>query len=237
MHHLDAADAENEVHFLLREIIRALVGGDAIFVEAAGLGAGLEHRHRMAVHGKAVRTGEARGSGTHHGDLLAGGLGARIGLGGISHEGIRGIALQQPDLNRLALGIVAHAGFLAQRFGRADAGAHAAEDVLVENRHSRRFRMSRLNLTDEHRNVDRGGACHLARRVMAEIAAIRLDERLMRIERWVNVTEIHGVVRMGQPVARNPGLHIRHGRSLQKLCVLGLLERMTGFVQTVKFLG
>src|SRR5208283_2752661 len=39
---LDAADRENEGGFLGREIVDGLIGGDAIFVEAAGLLARLE---------------------------------------------------------------------------------------------------------------------------------------------------------------------------------------------------
>ena len=178
----------------------------------------------MAMHGKAMRAGNAGGPGAGDRHHLAGGLGALIGLRGLGHEGIRRVALQQTDLHRLALGLHAHAGFLAQRLGRADAGAHAAEDVLVENGLGRRLRMPGLDLADEHRDVDRGRAGHLARRIMAEVAAIRLDQRLMRVEGWVNVTKVDGIVRFGQPVARNAGLHIRHGRSLQKLCVLVLRE-------------
>jgi hypothetical protein len=50
------------------------------------------------------------------------------------HQRVGGVALQPPDLDRLALGDLAHAGLLAERLGRADAGAHAAEDVLGEDR-------------------------------------------------------------------------------------------------------
>ena len=52
----------------------------------------------------------------------------------LRHRDIGRVALQHADLDRLAFGHLAHAGFFAQRLGGADARAHAAQDVLVENR-------------------------------------------------------------------------------------------------------
>ena len=46
------------------------------------------------------------------------------------------------------------------------------------------------DLADEQRNVDRGRAGALARRVVTEIAAIGLDPRLVRAERRMQIGEI-----------------------------------------------
>ncbi len=52
--HIDATDGEDVIRFLLGDIVRRLVGGDAIFVEAAGLFAMVIDRHVEAVDGEAV---------------------------------------------------------------------------------------------------------------------------------------------------------------------------------------
>src|SRR5262249_49084585 len=54
----DAADAENEAYFRLREVIDGLIGGNAIFIESAWLLLGLMDGDLMAVHRKAVRAGK-----------------------------------------------------------------------------------------------------------------------------------------------------------------------------------
>jgi hypothetical protein len=90
----------------------------------------------------------------------------------LRHQRVGGVALQPADLDRLALGRLAHAGLLAQRLGRADAGAHAAEDVLVEDRLGRRLGRAGRDLADEERDVDRGRAGGDAGRIVAEIAAV-----------------------------------------------------------------
>jgi hypothetical protein len=50
------------------------------------------------------------------------------------------------------------------------------------------------DLANEERDVDCGRARLHAGRVVAKIAPVRLDDRLMRPERRVDVTEIGGVV-------------------------------------------
>ncbi len=45
---VDAAHAEDERHLALREIICKLISGDAVFVQAARFGFGLEHHHLVA---------------------------------------------------------------------------------------------------------------------------------------------------------------------------------------------
>ena len=69
--------ASDIVDLGLREIVARLVGGDAVFVEAAGLFARVEDGHGMAVHGETVGAGKARRARADDGDLLAGRRGAR----------------------------------------------------------------------------------------------------------------------------------------------------------------
>ena len=120
---------------------------------------------------------------------------------------VGGVALQQTDLDRLAFGVLAHAGFLAQGLGGADAGAHAAHDVGGEDCFGRADAVAGRDLADEKRNVDGGGTGLLARRVEAEIAAVGLDPRLVLIERRMHVAEMGREFRGAQA----PGRDTRRG--------------------------
>src|SRR5690606_32044528 len=108
----------------------------------------------------------------------------------LGHRRVGRVALQLADLDRLALRRLADAGLLAQLLGGADPGAHAAEDVLLENRLGSAERIVGLDLADEQRDVDGGGAGGHARRVEAEIAAVGLDMRLVPGQRRVQVREV-----------------------------------------------
>ena len=79
--------------------------------------------------------------------------------------------LQQTDLDRLVLVRVAHAGLLAQHLGRADARAHAAEHVGLEDRARRAARVVLADPADERRDVDPGRA-GAARRIVAVVATL-----------------------------------------------------------------
>ena len=215
----DAADRGDVVDLGLREIVGALVGGDAVFVEAAGLLPGLEDRHVVAVAREPMRGGEPGRSGADHGDLPARRLGALVELLARRHRRVGGVALQAADLHRLALRRLAHAGLLAQRLGRADAGAHAAQDILVEDGLGRADRIAGRDLADEQRNVDRGRARVHAGRVVAEIAAVALDQRLVMIERRVQVGKIIGVLGRRQPAAGNAFLELAFGHADSPLLV------------------
>jgi hypothetical protein len=54
----DAADRQDEIDLGLGEIVRRLVGGDAVFVEPADLRLRVEDDDVVAVHGKAMGAGE-----------------------------------------------------------------------------------------------------------------------------------------------------------------------------------
>ena len=224
----DAADRRDVVDLGLREIVGALVGGDAVFVEAAGFRPRLEDRHVMAVARQPVRGSKPGRAGADHGDLPAGRRGALVELLALAHRDVGGVALQPADLHRLALGDLAHAGFLAQRLGRADAGAHAAQNVLVEDGLGRAERIAGRDLADEQRDVDRGRAGLHAGRVVAEIAAVGFDQRLVMIERRMQVGEIVGIFGGRKPAAGDPLLELTFGHSGSPLLVLA--ERLAQFV-------
>ena len=80
-----------------------------------------------------MRAGKPRRAGPYDGDALAGFGGALEILLAVPHGVVGGVTLQQADLDRLALGRLANACLLAQCFGRADPGAHAAENVLFKD--------------------------------------------------------------------------------------------------------
>ena len=129
----DAADAENEIDLVAREMLGHLVFGDAVFVEAAQSFARLEQSDVVAEQREAMRAGQSRRAAADHRDFLAAGLGARERMFRRVEDRVGGVALQPPDLDRVAFLRGAHAGALAQNLGRADAGAGAAENIFLEN--------------------------------------------------------------------------------------------------------
>ena len=92
---LDAADRQDEGGLLGGEVVDRLVGGDAVFVEAARLAARLEDRDVDAGDGERVRAGEARGPGADDRHALSGRRGARIGRSSGVDHGVGGVALQR----------------------------------------------------------------------------------------------------------------------------------------------
>src|SRR5690606_14928353 len=129
--HRDAADPHQPGDLGLGEAARRLVAGDSVFVEPAGLGPGVVDHDVVALHRQPVRRRKPGGPLTDDGYPLAGRRGADEWMLPPLHQAVGGIALEPPDLDRLALGRLADAGFLAELLGRADAGAHTAEDVLL----------------------------------------------------------------------------------------------------------
>ncbi|ENN89851.1 hypothetical protein RHSP_80435 [Rhizobium freirei PRF 81] len=207
---LDAADGEHVVDFLLGEVVDRLVGGDAVFVQAAGLFAGIEDSDVMTLDGKTMGTGKTGGAGADDGDLLAGGFGTRIELLVFGHGRIGRIALQPTDFHRALFGRVAHASLLAELFGGTDAGAHAAEDVLVEDRLGRADRIARRDLANEHRNVDGCRTGRHARRVVAEIASVGCDQRLVFVETRVKIGKVCIIFGGREPAFMNPSFQSSH---------------------------
>ena len=140
----------------------------------------VEDRRRR---GRAWRAGgrrRGRRAGADHGDALAGRRGAREGLLAALHQVVGGVALQHADLHRLVLGEVADAGLLAQRLGRADAGAHAAQDVRRRGWSWRRPSGLSVWISRMKSGMSMCGRAGLhAGRVVAEVAAVGLDEGLV----------------------------------------------------------
>ena len=123
-----------------------------------------------------VRAGEAGRPGADHGDALAGRRAARNGCRRAGDQvGRWRSAAAGRSCTGLPSAAIAHAGLLAQHLGRADAGAHAADDVALEDRAAPApLRIAGRDLADEERDVDAGRAGLDAGRVVAEIAAARL---------------------------------------------------------------
>src|SRR3546814_1769759 len=114
--------------------VRHLVFGDAVGIQAAELRPGLEDDDVMAVHGKAMRAGQPRRAAADHGDLPPGTGGAAERMRIDRRAMIGRVSLQKSDRDRLAVLGVAHAGALAEDFGRADPRAGAAENILFVDR-------------------------------------------------------------------------------------------------------
>ena len=202
MLHPDTADLQEPCHLIGGEIAGRLVAGDAVFVQAARLGTRIEDHHLMPLHRQTMRGRKARRPRAHDRHALARRLGAGEGMHTRRHQAVGGETLQAADLDRLALGHLTHADLLTKLLGRADAGAHAAKDVLRKDRLRRRLGRAGGDLADEQGNVDRRRTGRHAGRVMAEITAIRRHARLMRVKPWRDVGEISRQ-RLGAQTARH----------------------------------
>ncbi|MNJ44476.1 hypothetical protein D3C77_395300 [compost metagenome] len=189
---LDTTDLQYEIHLALGEVVDHLVLGNAVLVQASGLGPGLEDHHVMAVPGQAMGTGQTGRPGADHGNTLAGSgraLERMCGKLGV----IQGIALQLADQHRgTLLVMVTHAGLLAEDFGRADPCTAAAEDIGLENFLRCALDVLLVNVADKRGNVDIAGARIDARCVVAIQAARGFQGGLAGVERWRQVAEVLG---------------------------------------------
>src|SRR5690606_31948274 len=107
-----------------------------------------------------------------------------------------------------------HAHLLAERLGGTDAGAHTAEDVLVEDGLGGAERIAGRYLPDEQRDIDGGGTGRHARRVVAEVAAVGCDQRLMLVETRVKIGKIGCVFAGRQAASLYPASQSFHLSSL-----------------------
>src|SRR3546814_16111952 len=114
----------------------------------------------MAVHGKAMRAGQPRRAAADHGDLPPGTGGAAERMRIDRRAMIGRVSLQKSDRDRLAVLGVAHAGALAEDFGRADPRAGAAENILFVDAQGRARGLAGGPLADE----DNGRAAGWERR-------------------------------------------------------------------------
>jgi hypothetical protein len=173
-----ATDAEDVVDFLLREVVDRLVGSNAVFVEPARLRITIEYDGAMPEHGQSMCAGQPGGAGADDRDLLSGVGAALEKLHVVLEYRVRGISLQQPDIDRLLLVQVADTGFFAQHFRGTDAGAHATHDVLAQDRMCGTLYVVAADFLNESGNVDAGRAGFRAGRVVTEITPVCLDECL-----------------------------------------------------------
>ena len=157
---------------------RHLVGGDAVFVQPAELLLRLEDRDLMAEHGQAMGAGEPGRPAADHRHALARRRRRAKGCDARCEQMIGGIALQRADIHRLVLAGLRTQALLAQHLGRADPRAGAAEDVLLEDGDRRALHVAGRDLADEAGDVDAGRAGLDAGRVVAEVAAAGIDQRL-----------------------------------------------------------
>jgi hypothetical protein len=119
------------------------------------------------------------------------------------HEEIGRMALQGADGHRLALLRLAHADLLAEDLRGADAGTAAAEDVAFEDRDRRTAQIAGADLADEAGDVDAGRAGVDAGRVVAVVAAVGLDPRLVGRQRGRHLAKPGRDLVRRQPAARS----------------------------------
>ena len=144
----------------------------------------------MALHRQPMGAGQSGGPSTDHGNGLASIGGTFEILVAVPHCMIGGMTLQQPDLDGLALGLLADAGLLAKRFRGADTGAHSTKDVLFENGPRRTVQIACRDLPNELRNINRRRTGRHAGRVVTEIAPVGSHHGFMAVERRIGVGKI-----------------------------------------------
>ena len=205
MPHVNPADGQDEGGFPSREIIDGLIGRDAVFVQAARFLSRFENRGFDAGQRELVRAGEARGAGADDGHFFSSRRAALVRRFARLDQRVGGVALQLPDHHRLAFGLLPDAGLLAKRLSRAYASAYAAQDICVEDRFRCADAVSRGDLTDEQRNVDRSRTGLLTGRIVAEIAPLRLDPSFVRLKRRMQIGKIRFQAVFVEPTGRDVG--------------------------------
>ena len=156
----------------------------------------------MACDGERVGAGEPRRPGADDGDALAGRRAARV-------KGCLPVAICASTAKRCNWPILTGLPSAASRtqassqsFSVGQTRAHMPP-MMLDSRMVSAAPSGLLgrDLANEQGNVDRGRAGLLARRVVAEIAALGLDARLVRAERRVQVGEI-GLQVWRRPIAQ-----------------------------------
>lgn len=220
---LDAANVQQPLHFALGKVVRRLVTGQTVFIEAAGFGVGVEHHHRMAETRQCVGAGQAGWAGPHHRHFFAAGGGAGEQLRADAfQQRVHRVTLQAANRHRLALLRVAHAHRLAQVLGRADPRAHAAQRVGFQNGAGRAAQVAVGDALDERRHLNVGRAGGGAGRVVAIQAALGFQHGLRRGQARRRIGKTLGVRQGRQTAGTNIGRGgrrngIRHaGNSLRR---------------------
>ena len=203
LQHRDAADLQKPGHLFRRKAARRFIRGDAIFIQPARFQPRVINGDLVAQHRQPMRAGQTRRPRPHHGHGFFRARRAGEGMLARRLQRVGGKTLKRADLDRLALGRFAHAGALAQGFGRTDPGAHAAKDVLRQDRLRRRLGRAGQDLPDEQRHVDIGRAGRGAGRFGAEIAARGGHLRLMRAQGWRHIGKGLAIGRR----RKSPGMH------------------------------
>src|ERR1017187_4097817 len=133
------------------------------------------------------RAAQARRPTANDGDAFAGFLGrcfedGDLFLGNV----VRGVALQPPDFNRVALAVEHHARAFAQHAGWTDARTTRAQNIRREDGSRRAGEIAGGNFFDERRDVNSRRAGLNARRIKAEQTAVGFNDgflwRVTRLE-------------------------------------------------------
>jgi hypothetical protein len=191
----------------------------------------------MAMQRQTVRAGQTSRPCPHDRNPLARGRRAFERMQPLGHRDIGGKPLQEANLDRLAFSGLANTGLFAQGFGRADPGAHAAQDILLPDRRRRSFRRPSGDLADEQRDVDGCRAGRDAGRIVAEVTAIRRHPCLVTVQRRGVVVEVR-LIGCGWQAGRNNAGRQRACRHRSRGLPLVFPEKAgTGqfFYQTVNF--
>jgi len=180
--HFDTPHRVQPLHFALCEILDHLIRRDAIFIQAAGFGPGVEERDLVAVERQTMRTRQSRWPRADHRHMTSGVRRAFEKRLAARHRPVGGVALQRTDLDWFVILMIPDAGSLAENFSRTHACACAAQGIGRQDVHGRAFHVAVTNLADEAGNIYFCGACVDAGRVVAVVATARCCSRRGGIE-------------------------------------------------------
>ena len=198
---LDAADAEQPVDLGLGEAVHRLVGGDAELVEPAALGRpSISTTSWPSIASRCAQASPAGPAPT---------TATRLPVGAARANGWPAFAISASVAKRCSRPISTGRPSAASRTQASSQSvsvgqtrAHMPPRMFCdEDGPRRRLGGAAGDLADEQRDVDRGRAGGDAGRVVAEVAAVGGDQRLVRGQRRGDVGEVRGE-RSPAPAAR-----------------------------------
>ncbi len=184
----DASGAD-EFDFASGVVRSELVLGDAIGIEASGLGTLVKDSHVEAVFAEFGGAGKRSGTGANAGHFLSASNSLVWELAGTCVEVFHGVALEKADSDGLLVDVVINASAFAQDLHGTYARATEAENVGIENCFGRAYEVAGGDFLDEARDIYMSGASAGARRIKAEQAAVGFCHGCLRTERRMEFGE------------------------------------------------
>ncbi len=171
--HLDATHRVQPLHFALSEIFNHLVRRDAVFVQATGLGPGIEERDLVAIKRKTMRAGQSSRASPNHRHVTPCVRCAFEERLAACHRPVGGVTLQCADRNWFVILMIPDACPLAEYFSWTHTCAHAAQGIGRQDVHCRALHVAVADLANKAGYIYFRGARVDARSVVTIVATAR----------------------------------------------------------------